>query len=136
MLGIITVSAIVAAATESVELEPVHEDSKALERAVLKVTRSFLRDDLSAVKNWLSVMQQNGRLLYYETDMAYGPEIIDFNQSYYATLEQTALSIAANNPDRAFEHFKWVQRYCIDCHRKGRELGIIPYPGEQPVSAE
>ena len=131
MFGLIVVSALLAAGTETAEPLAVHHDSKMLERAALKAVRAFLRDDIGEVRNWLNLMEQSSRPLDHDRDAAYGPQIIDYSQSFHGTLERTQQLAAAGNIDKAFEQYKWTQRCCIDCHRKAREQGLHAGPDKE-----
>jgi hypothetical protein len=128
MLGMIVVSVLIAAGTETAEREPIHQDVKMTERAALKVIRAFLRDDAGDLLNWLRMMEQQIRPLDHERDGDYDQEIVSHSQSFHGTLERTRQLVAAGNIDKAFEQYKWTQRSCIDCHRKARDAGLIVVP--------
>jgi hypothetical protein len=125
MLGMIVVSVLVAAATETAEQVPIHQDVRMTERVALKVNRAFLHDDAGDLLSWLRMLEQQIRPLDHERDGAYGQEIVSHSQSFHGTLDRTRQLVAAGNIDKAFEQYKWTQRSCIDCHRKARDAGLI-----------
>jgi hypothetical protein len=125
MLGLLLVSALLAAGPQTAELAPVHRDGAALEHAALEVVRAFLRDDGGAAGEWLYAMEQNSRRLHPERDEALGSKIVNYDQSFHLTLDRAREVIAIGDIDRAFDQYKWTQRSCIDCHRQARQQGLL-----------
>jgi hypothetical protein len=134
-LGLIVVSALLASGTETVELEPIHEDSAAMERAALEVARAFLRDDGETAGKWLHTMEKNSRRLHPERDEAYGSKIVNYDQSFHLTIDRAREVIAISDVDRAFDQYKWTQKSCIDCHRQARQQGLLAEPDQTLQSA-
>jgi len=130
MLGLMAVTALIAAGAETPEPAPIHRDGAAMEKAALEVVRAFLRDDGEAAGKWLNAMEKNSRRLHPERDEAYGSKIVNYDQSFHLTIDRAREVIVIGDIDRAFDQYKWTQRSCIDCHRQARQQGLLAEPDQ------
>jgi hypothetical protein len=114
----------------------VHVDPGALETALLDATRAFLHEDLDGVKDALGRIESGCRRL--NPDPAIPSTIFSYDRAFHTALTIAREDAARGRFDKSFEQFYWIQKGCVECHRRSIEHGLLPIrtaaPGEDPDS--
>lgn len=107
----------------------VHVDGKAMGRACSKATAALLRDDPVSATEALRQMEASCRRIAPEEDETFGAGARTLDQALHKVLGNTREYVGAEEMDRAFDEFTWVQRTCRQCHALARERGLLPAKG-------
>jgi hypothetical protein len=120
---------------EKQEAGSVHADPAALEKAYLDATRAFLHEDIEGVKDALERIENGCRRLNPSPEMP--STISSYDRAFHTALTMAREDAERGRFDKCFEQYYWIQKGCVECHRRSIEHGLMPIAeaaasGEEP----
>lgn len=129
-VGIVTV--VVAAAlgaaddakNEKAASGTVHPDPAAIEAAYLDATRAFLHEDIDGVRDALGRIEDGCRRMNPSPGIS--STITSYDRAFHTALTMAREDAQRGRFDKCFEQFYWIQKGCVECHRRSIEHGLMP----------
>ena len=82
--------------------------------------RAFLREDGPAALDNLGAIERLSRRLGAPDAEHYGQELVNYDTAFHQTIDRTRELSRRPELDDAFNHFVYIQRACVACHRIAR----------------
>ncbi len=115
-------------ATPSAQAAParIHGDGTEMERAVLDVVLSCLRDEGKGAVAGMDRIAASCRTLSRDRDPAIHRDVILYDQALHAALAKSRDLAVGRHMTETFDQFVWVMRACRSCHQMARTHGLMP----------
>jgi hypothetical protein len=112
-----------------------HADPAAIEKAYLDATRAFLHEDIEGVKDALGRIEDGCRRLNPTPEIP--STITSYDRAFHTAVTMAREDAERGRFDKCFEQYYWIQKGCVECHRRSIEHGLLPTaktaaPGEEP----
>ena len=113
----------------------VHPDPAAIEAAYIDATRAFLHEDLEGVKDALGRIEDGCRRMNPDPEIP--STVTSYDRAFHTALTMAREDAHRGRFDKCFEQYYWIQKGCVECHRRSVEHGLMPIakaaePAEEP----
>ena len=126
--GCLLAAMVVAAADEEIAptTEPVHTDPEKVQAGLIEGVLGFVNGDLEQVRTGLAAIEDGCRRVAPAPEVP--SEVSGYDRAFHTALTRTRELAARGDYDRSFEQFFWIQKGCLECHRRATEHGLREGP--------